>query len=251
MNNKERFTDRVEKYVKYRPSYPREAVDFLYETVGFRPDSVVADIGAGTGIFSRLLLARGTSVIAVEPNQAMREEAERASEGDAKFRTVAAAAEETGLPDHSVDFIVCAQSFHWFDRAAAQTEFRRILKQGGRAALIWNSRLTEGTPFLEQYDKLLFKYGTDYAAINHTNITPEMLEMFFRAGTLREERFANSQLFNYDELAGRLLSSSYAPAAGHPNHEPMMTELREIFDSTQQDGRVSFDYVTQLFWGEL
>lgn len=251
MNSKERFTDRVEKYVRYRPSYPKEAVDFLYETVGFRPDSVVADIGAGTGIFSRLLLARGTSVIAVEPNQAMREEAERASAGEARFRTVGAAAEETGLPDLSVDYIACAQSFHWFDRAAAQAEFRRILKPGGRAALIWNSRLTEGTPFLEQYEQLLHTYGIDYAAIKHTNITTSQLEPFFRPGALREERFVNGQLFDFDELAGRMLSSSYSPTEGHPNYEPMMAELRAIFDRNQQNGRVSFDYVTQLFWGEL
>lgn len=81
MENKERFTNRVDKYVKYRPSYPKEAIDYLYTVVGFQQQSEVADIGAGTGIFSRLLLERGSRVTAVEPNQAMREAAELALGG--------------------------------------------------------------------------------------------------------------------------------------------------------------------------
>lgn len=117
MDSKERFTDRVDAYVKYRPTYPKEAIDYLYDTVGFRPLSEVADVGAGTGIFSKLLVERGSRVTAVEPNRAMREAAERTLGGEPNFRAVPGAAEATGLADRSVDFIVCAQSFHWFDRS--------------------------------------------------------------------------------------------------------------------------------------
>ncbi|MFC5467435.1 class I SAM-dependent methyltransferase [Cohnella suwonensis] len=251
MNSKERFSSRVDKYTKYRPTYPKEAIDYLYEEVDLGESSKVLDVGAGTGIFSRLLLERGTSVTAVEPNADMREVAVSASRGDPNFRAVAGSAEETGMPEHSFDAIVCAQAFHWFDRRASQVEFRRVLKPGGKAILIWNTRVTEGTPFLEGYEKLLHDLGTDYGKVNHRNITREMLESFFRPGTLREACFAISQLFDFDGLKGRLQSSSYSPEPGHPNYEPMMKELRKLFDRNEQEGSVSFDYVTEVFWGEV
>ncbi|SFB02273.1 Methyltransferase domain-containing protein [Cohnella sp. OV330] len=251
MENKERFTDRVETYVKYRPSYPAAAIDYLYGEAGLRRDSQVTDIGAGTGIFSRLLLERGTPVTAVEPNRAMREEAERSLEGYPGFKAVNGAAEQTGLPDASADFIVSAQAFHWFDQAAAKREFHRLLRPAGKAALIWNTRLTSGTPFLEAYEALLLRLGTDYATVNHRNITPEQLAAFFEPGTKGEARFPNRQLFDFDGLSGRLRSSSYTPVPGHPNYEPMMRDLRDIFDLYQQDGYVSFDYETEIYWGEV
>jgi SAM-dependent methyltransferase len=251
VDNTKRFTNRVDTYVKYRPSYPKEAIDYLYEIVGLKPSSQVADIGAGTGIFSKLLLERGSNIIAVEPNQAMREAAESSLGGNPNFRTATGSAEHTGLTDQSVDFIVCAQAFHWFDRAAAQLEFRRILKPGGKAVLVWNSRLTRGTPFLVEYEQLLRTFGTDYVQVNHRNISPEALALFFKEGDLHIGRFQNRQLFDFEGLSGRLLSSSYSPAPGHPNHEPMMAELRRLFDRNEQNGTVSFDYETEVFWGEV
>lgn len=251
MNSKERFSNRVDTYVKYRPSYPQEAIDYLYSTIGFSPDSLIADIGAGTGIFSKLLLDRGSRVIAVEPNQAMREAAVKMLGAEANFRTESGAAEETGLPGQSVDFIVSAQAFHWFDHTAAQAEFRRILKPGGKAVLIWNSRLTQGTPFLEEYEQLLHKFGTDYGTVNHKNISREILLAFFKEGQMQEARFTYRQLFDFDGLSGRLASSSYSPAPGQPNYEPMMTELRGLFERNKKNGKVSFDYETEMFWGEV
>jgi ubiquinone/menaquinone biosynthesis C-methylase UbiE len=214
MKNEERFSNRVDMYVKFRPSYPNEAIDYLYDIVGLSPHSAVADIGAGTGIFSRLLLERGSCVTAVEPNQAMREAADKAVKalkGKPDFHIVPGLAEATGLASGSVDFIVCAQAFHWFDRAAAQIEFRRILKSSGKVVLIWNSRQTHGTPFLEEYDQLLHTFGTDYAKVNHQNISQEALASFFMKGELQEGRFMNRQVFNFEELSGRLQSSSYIP----------------------------------------
>lgn len=251
MKNKERFSNRVDKYVKYRPSYPTEAIDYLYSTVGLQEGSEIADIGAGTGIFSRLLLERGSHVTAVEPNQAMREAAEKALGANSNFRTVPEAAEDTKLPDHSVDFIVCAQAFHWFDYAAAQAEFRRILKPGGKVVLIWNTRITKGTPFLEDYERLLHTFGNDYATVNHRNISREKLVSFFKEGILQEGTFMNRQVFDYDGLSGRLLSSSYIPVHGHPSYEPMMAALRDMFDRNEQGGTVFFDYETEVFWGEV
>lgn len=251
MENKERFTNRVDKYVKYRPSYPKEAIDYLYTVVGFQQRSAIADIGAGTGIFSRLLLEQGSHVTAVEPNQAMREAAEKALGGNPNFQTMPKAAEDTSLPNHSVDFIVCAQAFHWFDYATAQIEFRRILKPGGKAVLVWNTRLTKGNTFLEDYEQLLHTFGSDYANVNHRNISREKLVSFFKESNLQEARFMNRQIFDFDALSGRLLSSSYIPVPGSPSYEPMMAELRDMFERYQQDGNVFFDYETEVFWGEV
>lgn len=112
MNSRERFTSRVDSYLKYRPSYPKEAIDHLYDVVGLRANSNIADIGSGTGIISKLLLERGSDVIGVEPNQGMREAAEQMLISSPKFQSIAGSAESTGLPDQSVEFIVCAQAFH-------------------------------------------------------------------------------------------------------------------------------------------
>lgn len=251
MNSKERFSNRVDTYLKYRPSYPKEAIDYLYETVGLRPDSEIADIGAGTGIFSKLLLERGSRVIAVEPNPEMRQAAEKMLGGKPNFRAVPGSAEASGLSDRSVDFIVCAQSFHWFDRSAAKREFGRILKPGGKAALIWNSRLAHGTPFREGYERLLQTFGTDYKQVNHKNITPETLAAFFKEGTMREAKFANRQTFDFEGLSGRLRSSSYSPVPGDAAYEPMMEELRKLFEQNAQEGFVFFDYETEIYWGEI
>ncbi|MCD9022549.1 class I SAM-dependent methyltransferase [Cohnella silvisoli] len=251
MNSKERFSSRVDTYIKYRPSYPKEAIDYLFEVVGISSQSEVLDIGSGTGIFSELLLDRGTRVTAVEPNDAMREAALLALGNNPKYKVVSGSAEVTGLPDHSYDYIVCAQAFHWFDQGAAKAEFQRILRPGGKAALIWNSRLTGGSPFLEGYEQLLRTLGTDYEKVNHRNISREMLVSFFKADGLHEARFSNQQVFDFDGLSGRLRSSSYSPEPGHPNFEPMMTALRELFDRHEKEGKVNFDYETEVYWGEV
>lgn len=251
MNNKERFTNRVDTYVKYRPRYPEEAIDYLYSTVGLTASSLIADVGAGTGIFSEQLLARGSHVIAVEPNKAMREAAIQAIGDNPMYEFSAGSAEATGLQDHSIEFITCAQAFHWFDRPAAQAEFQRILKPDGKVVLIWNSRLTSGSPFLEQYDQLLRMLGSDYEKINHKNIDKTILLSFFKEGQLQEARFTNRQAFDYEGLLGRLLSSSYTPTAENPLYEPMIAELRQIFERNEQNGTVFFDYETEVFWGEV
>ncbi|QJC50845.1 class I SAM-dependent methyltransferase [Paenibacillus albicereus] len=251
MDSKERFSSRVEDYVKFRPGYPAEAIDAILEQGGLAPESAVADIGAGTGIFSGLLMERGLRVMAIEPNADMARAAWTAHGPNELFGIMLAPAEDTGLASESLDAIVCAQSFHWFDQEAAKAEFARILKPDKRAFLVWNSRLTAGTPFLERYEALLHEYGTDYASVNHRNISPERLQAFFREGTLTRRAFPNRQRFDYEGVKGRLLSSSYAPQAGDPRHEPMLAELRRIFDETQQDGTIDFDYETEVFSGEV
>lgn len=250
-NSKSRFSNRVVAYVKYRPSYPREAIDYLFETVGMNSESLVAEIGAGTGIFTKLILERGCYVTAVEPNQAMREAAKGSLADQSRFNSVAGSAEATGLEDQSLDFIVCAQAFHWFDQAAAQLEFRRVLKAGGKAVLVWNARLKQGNSFLDGYELLLNKFGTDYAKVNHSNISKDALIAFFKPGDMQESRFKISQLVDFEGLLGRLLSASYIPQPGHPSYEPMLAELKALYEVCNQNGIVSIDYETEIYWGEV
>jgi SAM-dependent methyltransferase len=245
----QRFSNRVENYIRYRPSYPRDLVGLLEKEAKLSPESTIADIGSGTGIFSELLLKAGCQVNAVEPNQAMREAAERLLAGFPRFQSVNASAQATTLPDQSMDLIVSAQAYHWFDTPEARAEFRRILKPDGKIALIWNERHLDTTPFLRDYEAMLRAFGTDYAEIRHENIGPESLKLVFPDG-YDIHTFPNSQRFDYEGLEGRLLSSSYTPAPGRPGHEPMLAELRRLFDEHQQDGQVSIDYDARVYLGD-
>jgi SAM-dependent methyltransferase len=244
-----RFSDRVENYVKYRPSYPSDLVDLLVTECGLTPNSVIADIGSGTGILTQLLLDRGYHVFAVEPNQPMRAAAERALSGNPRFHSIEGRAEATGLAGASVDLITVGQAFHWFDRGRARDEFARILKPAGWVALIWNERLTDSTEFLRAYDDLLLEYGTDYAVSVHRHVPIEEIRAWFQNADCRRRTFSNTQRFDYESLLGRVLSSSYVPAADHPNQPPLIAKLRRIFDQHQVNGQVAFEYRTELYYG--
>jgi ubiquinone/menaquinone biosynthesis C-methylase UbiE len=243
----ERFSDRVENYIRYRPGYPPEVIATL-RGEALTPESIVADIGSGTGISAELFLREGCTVYAVEPNNEMRQAAERLLGKYPGFNSVAGTAQATTLANESADLVVAAQAFHWFDTPEARAEFTRILKPEGRVVLMWNERLIEATPFLREYEQLLLRFGTDYASVRHENTDAAKLARFFR-GPFTSYSFPNVQSFDYQGLAGRLLSSSYAPAPGQPNHEPMMAELQQLFDKFNEAGTVRFEYRTQVYVG--
>ena len=246
-----RFSNRVDDYVRHRPGYPNELVQTLQFEAGLKPDAVVADIGSGTGISSDLFLRLGCTVHGVEPNAAMRAAAEARFTGQPRLLSRDATAEATSLPDASVDLVIAGQAIHWFDIARTRAEFSRILRPQGFVALFWNSRRTDTTPFLKAYEALLNEFATDYRQVNHTNIDAAVLSTFFEGRPFESRSFPNLQEFDFDGLRGRLLSSSYAPAAGHPRHEPMLLELRRLFGEHQSGGRVRFDYDTELYFGRL
>jgi SAM-dependent methyltransferase len=249
-NATSRFSDRVENYVRYRPGYPVEALRVLQTECGLSPQHAIADIASGTGIWTRMLLENGNTVFAVEPNADMRLAGEQFLAGFPALISVPGKAEATTLPNSSVAFITAAQAAHWFDRAAARTEFARILKPGGWLVLLWNERVVDGTAFLRAYEELLLRYGTDYEEVRHERTTDAVKE-FFDPEPYREHSFAMRQEFDYPGLEGRLLSSSYAPGPGHPKHQPMLQELRRIFDQHSADSRVAFDYTTRVYFGRL
>ena len=245
-----RFSDRVEAYVRYRPGYPAEVIEYLREECGLHPKDVVADIASGTGIFARLLLENGNRVIAVEPNAAMRAAGESLLASFHRLTSVAGTAENTGLPSGSVDFVTAAQAAHWFDLVQARAEFERILAPRGWCVLLWNERRTDTTEFLGDYENLLLRYGTDYKEVRHERTTAVIHE-FFAPAPFREAAFELRQQFDLEGVAGRLLSSSYAPLAGHPNHAPMMADLGNIFARHARQGKVEFEYSTRVFTARL
>ena len=244
-----RFSSRVEHYRKYRPGYPPALATLL--TQGLRAGAPVADIGSGTGLLSEMFLRNGHSVVGVEPNRAMREAGERALAHYSAFRSVDGTAESTGLDDHGVALVTAAQAFHWFDRPKARLEFARILEPRGIVALVWNDRRKSGTPFLEEYDRLLLQHGTDYEKVDHTRIGPAEIDAFFGPNGCRRGVFENLQPVDADGLRGRLLSCSYVPGEGEPGYDAMIEACDDLFDRHRQDGHVVFEYDTRIYHGPL
>jgi len=246
-----RFSSRVENYVRYRPGYPREIVELLVGECGLNADCVVADVGSGPGNLSELFLRYGCRVYGVEPNREMREAGERRLEAYANFESVDGSAEATTLGGGSVDFVAAGQAFHWFKPDAARREFARLLKPGGWVVVVWNDRRTNGSAFLEAYERLLLTRGTDYKEVSHKYADESVLRPFFGAGGMRLKVFESKQSFDFEGLKGRLLSSSYTPEPGHPNFTPMLEELAALFAAHAPDGRVAFEYETKIYYGQV
>ena len=247
----ERFSNRVENYVRYRPTYPATVLDILQREIGLSPVWSIADIGAGTGISAELFLKHGNDVFAVEPNGPMRAAAERLLASYPRFHSVDGTAEATTLRDDSVDAIVAAQAFHWFDPVKTGVECRRILKADRWALLLWNARRLDSTLFLRDYERLLKKYGTDYAQVRHENVDESRLDLFFGPGQWRKQSVENLQRLTLDGLRGRALSSSYVPADGDPAQAALLSELDDLFAREQTEGHVVIEYDTELYFGQI
>ena len=248
-NSRERFSERVDDYRRYRPGYPQALIKTLLTETGLATGARVADIGAGTGIFTGLLLDAGFEVIAVEPNTNMRAEAESLFASSARFRGVDGGAEDTGLADASVDLVTAAQAFHWFANDNAIAEFRRILRPGGNMALVWNRRQVE-EPMQRDYDALLRQYAPEYGRVNHMNIEDAGLEPFFAAGTLQIRRFDNAQQLDFDGLIGRLRSASYCPPEDSKAYRELHAALAALFERYAIDDSLRFTYQTRLYLGQ-
>jgi len=250
MKNTERFSSRVDNYVKYRPQYPVAIIPYLAAEAGLTRTGVVADIGAGTGISAQPFLDNGNNVYAVEPNREMREMSQQLLQRYPNFTAIAGSAEHTTLPAAAVDLIVAGTAFHWFDQAATAAEFKRIGRKNTYVVLMWNVRQAE-LPFEKGYEKLLHQYAIDYKDMQHRNVGASQLAGFFQPGTMKEKSFQNAQIFDFSALKGRLLSSSYVPEKGHPSHDPMMKAVEDLFGKYQEQGMVKFHYETKLYVGRV
>jgi SAM-dependent methyltransferase len=246
----QRFSSRVQDYVRFRPGYPPGVIDLLKAECGLIPGAVVADVASGTGLFTRMLLENGNRVFGVEPNPDMRKAGETFLRAYPQFVSLAGTAEATTLADRSIDLVTAAQAAHWFDRPNARREFVRVLKPSGWVALLWNERRIDSTSFLRAFEQLLLRYGTDYQTVRHERTT-RAIETFFEPSPFQMHKFDYRQDFDYPALQGRLLSSSYTPQAGDPAYGPMLDELRRLFEAHQVAGHVAFEYNTLIYYGRL
>lgn len=245
-----RFTDKAAIYAQYRPSYPSEALDHLYTCAALSQHSVLADVGAGTGIFSRLLLLRGNPVYCVEPNCSMREQMQRTLQGFAQAYIIEAPAEATTLPDESVHAITVAQAFHWFDRAAFRHECHRILHPNGVVALLWN--ISESAhPFIQEEAALHRRFCSSYdMPSTRREYHPEEYDDFF-APTCSMRVFANYFPTDESSYIGRCLSSSYAPQEGDAAYAPFVQGLRALFAQYSRQGILGYPNHTRLYIGRI
>jgi SAM-dependent methyltransferase len=245
-----RFSNRVENYLKYRPTYPPEIIPLLKSGCGLTAESIIVDLGSGTGLLTELFLKNGNRVFGVEPNPEMRAAGEKVLARYPKFASVDAVAEATTLPNHSVDFVVAGQAFHWFDRQKARPEFARVLKPDGWVMLVWNGYRVKSSPLMAAYQDLVVRYGTDYSEIQR-EVEGCDVESFYAPATCGCARFEFQQSFDYQGLEGRFLSASYALEPDHPDYEAMLADVRKIFEANEQDGKVIFAYESVLYYGQL
>ncbi|PSR17617.1 SAM-dependent methyltransferase [filamentous cyanobacterium CCP3] len=240
-----RFSDRAQDYARYRPRYPEGAIAAILADLGDLQSLVVADIGAGTGISSRLLGDLGPRVIAVEPNAAMREAA--APHPQVSFQT--GTAEQTGLADNSVHMVTCCQSFHWFNAPPALAEFDRILCPGGRIALLWNDwNLSD--PATGAYRQTIQAAAT--RTVNHSDHSQSIKAIEQHAGfsPVHHLSFAYGQTLTLPEVVGRSLSSSYIPKEGRAHMQFLDTIAAWHKTWAAADGTVNLKYVTNLYLSE-
>jgi SAM-dependent methyltransferase len=248
----ERFTSRVDDYIRYRPDYPAALIPLLQREIALAPEWIVADIGSGPGNLTRRFLDFGCTVFGVEPNAAMREAGERQLAGDASFTSVAGSAEATTLASQSVDLVTAGQAFHWFDPIPTRTEFQRILKDPGWVALIWNRR-PEGTAhILDEYSAMLRRHSPEYDRVSvQDDRSADGMRLLFGKDGYQTFTLPHEQKLDAAGFWGRLRSASYTPLPGEPGHDEIREESQAIFDRNARDGALRFPYETQIYIGRL
>ena len=247
--NPARFLGRADAYVAARPGYPAALGAWLRDTglLG----AGVADVGAGTGRFTELLLNAGATVSALEPNPEMRAHLQsNLSEAGAAGRLSvhAGTSEATGLPDASVGLITAAQAAHWFDPARTVPEFRRVLQPGGRVLLVWNDWRAVDTPFNRAYGEVVRRHSGDDPL--RTRVLDDELTLHLPGGFERFT-FTHRHPLTREGLAALATSVSYLPNQTDATYPALRRDLDAAFDQHATDEQVTLAYETQVFLGRL
>jgi ubiquinone/menaquinone biosynthesis C-methylase UbiE len=242
------FSDKAEIYNKYRLGYPNEILQYLYG-YGFDSNSIIADIGSGTGKLTRIFVENGNKIYAVEPNDNMRLIAENDFKENKNFISIIADAENTTLQNNSIQFIVVGQAFHWFNKDETMKEFKRIITENGVLMLIWYTAKYD-TQFLKKYEEIL-KFNPDYKGdIHKSKYTDEDLEKLF-AKEFKKIKCHNNVEIDFDNVLGRFMSSSYSPKTGTELYNKSFNELRKIFDKYEMDNKIIFKYEMEIYIGRI
>jgi SAM-dependent methyltransferase len=240
----DRFTGHAGAYNAGRPVYPREAIDLVFEGLGEPARLRVADLGAGTGISSRMLAERGATVFAVEPNAAMRSKA-----GTIRDVTwIAESAEGTGLPAASIDIVTAFQAFHWFDRPATFAEIQRIARPGARAVAVYYER-DESDPFTATYGDLVRRFATDDTEGRRADALAAF-EQWDGWAAVRRSDVPAQHVLDVPGWGDRVASTSYLPTTGERG-DALRAEASALFEANAADGRVTLALVTTIVVAEL
>lgn len=250
MKNENRFDGRSSDYSLYRPDYPHDLLPVIKLEFNLLESATVADIGSGTGKLARLFLENGNRVYGVEPNAEMREQASKDLSSYRNYVTIEGSAENTGLPDNSVDFVVVGQAFHWFDPMETKKEFKRIMTSSGVVILVWNDRVEKNTGINSAYEEICKKYSKGYHATGSLLSSDELISEFF-GDDMRKFAVPNPQKMDLDGFKGRYLSASYSLPSTHSKYGTTMRALQKAFKENSKGGYVTMEHITRVFAGHL
>src|SRR5487761_355900 len=244
----QRFTGRAETYSRYRPTYPNQFLDVLKKEANFDSNKIVADIGSGTGILSKLFLENGNRVFGVEPNEDMRSVAESNLGHFQRFASIKGTAENTTLEDRSVDLISIAQALHWFDSKRSWKEFSRIIKRGGYLCILYNDRKTDdASGIMQRYEEIIDKHARNKP--NLERVEDDILSKFFSGWSFKKFSIPNKQGLGFEGLVGRVCSASYMPQPNQEGFSEAKKELGDMFSKHQEDNKITLSYETNIFLG--
>lgn len=249
MDSISRFSGRAEHYEAARPAYAHALLQRLDQDCHL-PTAAIADVGSGTGKLSRQLLEQGSQVFGVEPNQDMRQAAERSLAAFPRFRSVNGTAEHTTLDSGSVDLVTAAQAFHWFQPDAFLQECRRILRPGGSVALIWNLR-DMGAPVNQAWADLCRRYCPDFQGFTN-GLTPNdpHIRGFF-PGECRYCAFPHPLYYDWEGFLRRCLSSSFSLREGDGKFLAYQDELAALFQKFARQGVLELPNETVAYLGSV
>lgn len=247
----DKFSAKAAIYDKYRPRYSKEFIDYIYNNYGITDKSVIADIGAGTGILSEEFLVRNSEVICVEPNIQMLEQARKRLSKYAKVSFINSSAEDTNIFDQSINIIIVGQAFHWFNKIEFLKECKRIIVDNGFVVLAWNISNSSNIVSKEIFDlnsKCIKRYN-GYNLRDQEN--DQEYYDFFLNGEFVSHNFENNLFLNNEEFIGRCLSRSYSPDIGDDNYEEYVDGLNTIFDTYSEKGKIKIINTTKCVIGRV
>lgn len=250
------FNNIAEIYDKYRPKYPEKYIDYLMDVCSLGFDSKVADIGAGTGIFTEQLLNRNVYVYAVEPNDDMRKTLKEKLSENEKIKIVDGTAENTGIENNSINLITATQAFHWFNIEEFRKECKRILKPNGRVSLLWNT-LDMKSDIVKKAEEIQHRYtgrGIKYIEVDKVivkNKRDEMIEEFFKYGSYELKIVENNLINAEEQFIGFNLTKSYSLRENDKNYEAYVEEFRNVFRKYSTNGLITIPNNTYCYLGSI